>query len=223
MILTSGPVVEKPTYQAATSLPPTPTSSLSPPPRKHIITRQCKTQRSTPLAFSPTTTYDSTTTHVPHINAPPVQRRHHIPRSSVLRLSLDVDQRYSYTSSIYSSDSCCAATAVDPIDGNDNDSLSYPTPEISASTSMIEKRLQRQQRCSSWASDLPKRATSCKLHLDHNDDDDEYAGCQISKDKAHYDAVVAASTLYRHTKPTSLFSLNPPSLSPPPQSAVDVD
>jgi hypothetical protein len=133
-----------------------------------------------------------------------------------------VDQRYSYTSSIYSSDSHCATTAADPIDSNDNDSISCPAspqPEIS----MIKKRLQRQQKCSSWTSDLPKKSTSCKLHLDHNDDDDEYAACQISKDKAHYDAVVAASTLYRHTKPTLLFSSNTLSSSSPPQSVVDVD
>ncbi|KAI8333125.1 hypothetical protein BC941DRAFT_435159 [Chlamydoabsidia padenii] len=191
---------ENPTYQPTASLPPTPVSSLSPPPRNHIMTRQSKTKSLTPLDYTFSTCASTPILSIQTPVSTPIQRRHYIPRPSVLRLSLDVDQRYSYTSSIYSSDSY----AADPVEGSDNDSQS--PPEITTTTtSLLERRRQRQQKRFSWVEDSKAQQWD-SYHFkqqqqgdDEDDDDDVYltSYCQISKDKAHYDAVVASTIHHR--------------------------
>ncbi|ORZ23562.1 hypothetical protein BCR42DRAFT_405028 [Absidia repens] len=252
----SNSISEKATYHYSVSLPPTPVSSLSPPPR-HIMTRQNRTKSLTPMdqpstassqpfSSTPILPISSNTLLPPPPPPPPSstkpeittltkfspvqqQRRQCIRRSSTLRLSLDVDQRYSYTSSLHSSDEAyddngemgpCYKFNNDEIAQNPQDTSS--PADSSIRQQQQQQQPQQQQRYCYWKEEsapITKQWTKGSmaqqvhqppfiLNFDdtfEDDDDDDYgsgSSRQIRKQKAHYEAVVT-STMYHHHRPSS--------------------
>ncbi|CAO3591376.1 unnamed protein product [Absidia cylindrospora] len=240
-------ISEKATYHYSVSLPPTPVSSLSPPPR-HIMTRQNRTKSLTPMdqpytaspqPFSSTPILPiSSTTLLPPSPPPPSsaapaittltkftpvqQRRQRIRRSSTLRLSLDVDQRYSYTSSLHSPDETHDDNGETgpSYKFNNNETNNHPQ-DVSSSTDSITRQQQQQRYCYWKEESAPvikqwimgstaQQGQQPPFILDfddtfEDDDDDDYGSCssrQIRKQKAHYEAVVT-STMYHHRRPSS--------------------
>ncbi|ORZ18115.1 hypothetical protein BCR42DRAFT_245970 [Absidia repens] len=198
------PLSEKPMYRSTLSSlspPPTPVSSpLSPPPR-HIMTsrqqrQQCETKNmlTAPLHALKSTTVNTLPTHHHHH-----QQRRHPYRPHVLRLSLNMDQRYSYTSSIDSSD-----THHHNID--DPDDLITVTAMGTMTMDDLEPTSRRQQGNNHrWTMGSFSHQPIGLMMLR----DDSYDGGnskhyhQISQEKEHYDAIVAASKWQHRRRLTS--------------------
>ncbi|CAO3598442.1 unnamed protein product [Absidia cylindrospora] len=192
--------VEKPMYRSTlSSLPPPPTpvsSPLSPPPR-HIMTsrqkqQQCETKNmlTTPFHATKSTTISTLPTHHHHH-----QQRRHPYRPHVLRLSLNMDQRYSYTSSIDSSDNI-----------DDSDDLITVTAMGTMTTDDLEPTSRRQQGNNHrWTMSSFSQQPIGLMMLR----DDSYDGGsskhyhQINQEKKHYDAIVAASKWQHQRRLTS--------------------
>ncbi|KAI8084558.1 uncharacterized protein BX664DRAFT_360418 [Halteromyces radiatus] len=213
-------LIETRKYHYASSLPPTPVSSLSPPPR-HAMTRQIRAKSLTPLDHSYTdlpssfssiptlptsmanlsTTQSSTpsspTTTLPLLSPspppPPPPPRYAIPRAPALRLSLDVDlHRQSYTSSVYSSYSGIQDIIDDDDDDDDNTTTKCNT--------LVETQQDDDFKPSTSSTLIERRRQRRQQQQDQRlrtsmNEDGSYN--QIGKDKAQYDAVVA-STLSHH-------------------------